>query len=775
MDMIYVPTRVSPACHRSGQSGMNCQSDTSAARALRTGGAVRLDAPGRLLRVMLVLWGVVGGSAVALAESFEPADPETLADAPITTASGEVGQLLRRWHAAGTAAGNVGDYYDNRDRGHSAINRDHFPQLGRIVYSEQDREQRRDWGFADRVRKPVVVGNSSTAAPVTRGGSHGRNIYTNPRLLGGYFMQYLRSDLFVYPEHRDYDPGRHGLGGGFGDLYPFNTPYLLISRGSSGSDRKFVNAALWTLAALRPEVKEKLRENHLLMPTLQLIFRQSQKGIQGESDYLTGRAHPTAFDGDKVDPMRMVKMAHGITADRLPPLAVLKVVEESPSTAGVDYFHERQPERFVDTPAAVARVFRGIRPEYTITLSAEGSGDVNNRPLSWKWVVLRGDAEAIDIEPLNAANNRVRITVPWRNEPMTAPGDAKIEHRRVDIACFVDNGAYHSPPAFFTLYFPDNQGRTIRDGRVLEVGYGAQRSPLGGPNDPPVIGNEALVRDWAKLLDHLSSDDPRAAMLRDAIDPADRNYLEDLTDRFEAAEARVANRRQVHQQASEELKKARKAGEEARVQRLAAMRKEAARQRNRAERELEQVITARDSQTGRSADQIIKRMYATVRNDPMFFLEHQRKLESLNLSRANREVDRLAGLNILIRNAGQWALNPLLPGDGPASQRLGDYQRDQLGRLNDWLIHELAAGATWRPRTNYVDPRIVLEPDWRDVYHYDDAGQLIGWTRHSPEHDQPLRFNAQGKHIRDGEAVGVGYEAAGSFPDLQLRMILDGQ
>ena len=40
---------------------------------------------------------------------------------PITTVKGEVGDALRNWYEKGTAAGNVGDYYDNRDSGHSML------------------------------------------------------------------------------------------------------------------------------------------------------------------------------------------------------------------------------------------------------------------------------------------------------------------------------------------------------------------------------------------------------------------------------------------------------------------------------------------------------------------------------------------------------------------------------------------------------------------------------------------------------------------------------
>jgi hypothetical protein len=30
---------------------------------------------------------------------------------------------------------------------------------------------------------------------------------------------------------------------------------------------------------------------------------------------------------------------------------------------------------------------------------------------------------------------------------------------------------------------------------------------------------------------------------------------------------------------------------------------------------------------------------------------------------------------------------------------------------------------------NYADPFLAIAKDWRDEYHYDDAGKLLGWTR----------------------------------------------
>src|SRR5690606_7764782 len=85
-------------------------------------------------------------------------------EAEISTDRGEVGRLLRKWYAAGTAAGNHGDLYDNRDSDHSNMNYKSLPQLTRVEYGEAARKRRLHHGL----QRPflfgaVTIGNSSTA------------------------------------------------------------------------------------------------------------------------------------------------------------------------------------------------------------------------------------------------------------------------------------------------------------------------------------------------------------------------------------------------------------------------------------------------------------------------------------------------------------------------------------------------------------------------------------------------------------------------------------
>ena len=72
--------------------------------------------------------------------------------------------ILREHWKRGRAAGNVGDLYDNRDRGHSALKPEAFPQLAHVAYRPEARAAELDYGLQDKLLfdRPTL-GNSSTA------------------------------------------------------------------------------------------------------------------------------------------------------------------------------------------------------------------------------------------------------------------------------------------------------------------------------------------------------------------------------------------------------------------------------------------------------------------------------------------------------------------------------------------------------------------------------------------------------------------------------------
>src|SRR5262245_42698642 len=145
-------------------------------------------------------------SALILASSAliaaEPTDDE-LRKKPVSLDGGEVGKLLTEWWKEGTAAGNVGDWYDNRDGEHSPLDLRPWPQLQKVKYSEADIKARRHWALQPRPLPHVVFGNSSTSAPPNLSGSNVRTYYCSSGGLALLHEHYRKNNLYIYPEHRD--------------------------------------------------------------------------------------------------------------------------------------------------------------------------------------------------------------------------------------------------------------------------------------------------------------------------------------------------------------------------------------------------------------------------------------------------------------------------------------------------------------------------------------------------------------------------------------------
>ena len=378
---------------------------------------------------------------------------------------GEVAQLLNELYASGAAAGNHGDLYDNRDDDHSNLARDRLPQLTYVEYASAAREARIHRGLNSNLfYNAITFGNSSTAVVGNQlWRSQARLALTDGDTPAKLFRQYSGNHLYLYPEHRDHDP-RHG------DVFPANTPYLLVSQGSSGSDQPFLLAVGATLAAFQPEVKSFLRQSRLVMPTVQMILRRTQKSVASNQDYLSGAAHPSVFRASDLDVPAMIRLANSLAIDDVPPIAVLRVIEESRPVPGVEIFGN-QSERLFDTPAAIARIVRSTAYEKRIVVRAAVSHAFDTEPPKFHWAVLRGDATRIRILPRTPDNSEVEIIVPW-HERRTVPGRRDLTTDRVDIAVFVDNGAHISAPSFVSLLYPPLQKRTYdAANRILRVDY----------------------------------------------------------------------------------------------------------------------------------------------------------------------------------------------------------------------------------------------------------------------------------------------------------------
>jgi hypothetical protein len=431
--------------------------------------------------------------------AFRLADDDPRRTAEAVKAHGKAGELVRQWQQEGAAAGLIGILYDNQDRTHSQLPVAQFPQLTKIEYAPEANREGLDMGLQARLLFNLpTFGNSSTAltaGPFWR--SQTRIAQVNARTMEMLYRQYTSNHLYFYPEHRDFDPGRNGKEAGFGDVYPANTPYVITSQGSSGSDQAFLHAVACTLAAFQPKTREKLVETNLLMPTVQMVFRRSNKQVASDEDYLTGKAHPPVFQGAEIDVERMVRLAHEIEPDAVPPMVQLLVAEEDEPRLGIDYFEASPAEKLFDTPAAIARVFRTTARERRMVLTAATSYDANGRDLAFRWTVLQGRPEDVQIKPLKPDGSLVELRVKWHTRfPVSA--ESKMETNRIDVGAFVHNGKYWSAPGIVSILCLDDEERTYNAaGRIESVVYRSQSQ--GGNYADPAIHTP---RDWRDEYRH---------------------------------------------------------------------------------------------------------------------------------------------------------------------------------------------------------------------------------------------------------------------------------
>jgi hypothetical protein len=708
-----------------------------------------------------------------------------LAERSVAIDGGEIGELLRKWYSKGTAAGNVGDYYDNRDGGHSKLNLDPYPQLQKIEYTEEQIKAHKHWSMQDRILPYVVFGNSSTSASPTQGGSNVRSYYTNPRGLAFLFAQYAHNNLYIYPEHRDYDPGHNGKGG-YGDLFPTNTPYLIASQGSSGSDQPFMKAMPYVLAAFRPDVKNKLIQSGLLMPTIQMILRITGKHLRGSEEYLTGKAHPTVFQGRDVDSKKMVELAHEIKPSDIPPIALIKVLKEITPANGIDYFEPELTEKLADTPAVIARVFRGSNYARKITVSAEASVDLNKRSLKFFWVILRGNPKMIKIEPLNTSRSVAEITIPYfRRSPIAA--DSSLESNRVDIGVFVHNGAYYSPPAFITFFTLDNEARTYGpNGKPVEIAYD--------------VGTSAIsVADWQAFFNAL---DPNveswpSKFLRRQFKSEEIAALNKVSEEFNKIHTALLGLRAKEEKAAAANKSAQDAVKAFQTRRSSAEKTDQARHSeqtkailsnikaepdaaletqkkteadfqaarravNDAEKSEKQLLENPIPRLNLGAAALVQKVLNSMLQDPELLSANENAFDLLYNSagkEAREALDKVKKLLVLYgvaENADgpSFRLKSIKDDHTAPAEHLTLYEKEMIAQLNATVLSRIVfpdiLTSEWQE--NFVDYRIFSVKKWRDVYRYAPDGTLMGWRRY--QSDGIREFNAEGLLVLDKDSQG---------------------
>ena len=401
---------------------------------------------------------------------------------------GPEAQTIRQWQREKTAGGNQGLLYANRDNGTKPLDITLFPGLLRLGYSQEVIDRKLNIGLPNSL---FVSEGGSTLLPVIGHSSMGymnspfwrsqpRAVCGDPHQTALQSVFLLSNQLYFYPAYGDYDPLS-------GDLFPANTPYCFTVAGAINSEQPFLEAAFAALAALRPETRHELTRTGLLMPTLQMLFRASQRTVRSRQDYLTGVAHPPAFQASNLDTVKLVQMAHGLTTNDLPPLVVLNVQSETQMIPDRDFFDILRSEQLFDSPLAIARIFRGTARTRTLEFRTQ----CRRADAKLHWVVLQGDPSKITFSPCATNSALMTLTVAYHDPFQTPLGNGKsIMTARVDIGIIAETAAGFSVPAFVSFCFLGNERRTYADdGRILSVDYTRRQT---GYTDPLM----SYTRNW---------------------------------------------------------------------------------------------------------------------------------------------------------------------------------------------------------------------------------------------------------------------------------------
>ncbi len=325
-----------------------------------------------------------------------------------------------------------GFLYMNRDGRHSPLATTNYPGLTPVVLDREGRARGFDLDYPN-VQFPLpVFGNCSRGlvkGPYWR--SLPRAMLTGQsRLLGTQNRFYRSNQVWVFPAVYDYDFVNTNA---YGDVFASVAPYWIVTQGKSWSDQYYLRAALDATRAMTPAARAEILRRGLLAPTIQTLLRKSLRTVKDDADYLTSKAHPTAFPPNGLDLARLKASAAALTPESLPPVATIAGARvgqpKEPSTV---------PELTYATPSAWAFVLRAPDPERTFLVQATGGAEYAFAAVHDE----RGAATVTKIGPDVARVNIDRTKLSFTN--------------RVDVAIFARNPQTDwGAPAFVSFAIVD--------------------------------------------------------------------------------------------------------------------------------------------------------------------------------------------------------------------------------------------------------------------------------------------------------------------------------
>ena len=338
----------------------------------------------------------------------------------------------------GASGASAGDLYMNRDGMHSHLGRQEFPGLTWVSLDSAGTNRQMHLDIPNVLFPYPAFGNCSRAMPSFPQGPQGpynalwRSI---PRMLQtaeSWQLEkmtrlYLSNQTWVFPSNEDTAPV-----GTNGDVFASLVPYWITTAGRSWSDLPYLRAALEASRSLPAPVKDEIVKRGLLAPTVQTLIRRSLVSVTNETDYLSGRAHPTAFPPNGVDLKRLKSAAAALTAKAVPPLAPIVVQADRIGRVG------NLAELTYGSAFAWAFVLRTDEPQRTFVISAKGASE-------FAFVQTHGQGVDVKIERLKpdvakvtvglrglSPTNRVDIMVCGRNAGTDWGAPSYVSFARMD-------------------------------------------------------------------------------------------------------------------------------------------------------------------------------------------------------------------------------------------------------------------------------------------------------------------------------------------------------
>lgn len=389
---------------------------------------------------------------------------------------GPYASLIGTWLSEGSAAGNAGDLYVNRDEDRTQLKTALFPNLTSAYYGDEAQQTRAHVGAANGtfssggVMYPVV-GTSAVALTTT---AFWRSL---PRLITSEatadalsYRLAMMNQLYLYDVTPDITFQSNN------DLLMAHTTQFLATMGNptaqqdpTASMEALTELLFAGLAAMQPETKQRMIRQGLFVQTFQMLLRKS---LKGSPDYCSSQAHPIVFDVEKLDGERFVKAAHALKVADLPVAFQIAARYESMPRQYVDYFDAPGSERISDTPWSIKRVIRGKDKTRKITVSAK-SVEAN---VTYKWFVVSGNPEKIRIRLLTKDGALATIEVDYHG----IFEQNGVRTRHVDIACVaLRKGEPASAPCFVSFRYLGNEQRTYDEkGRIVTIDYRPQNGIL---------------------------------------------------------------------------------------------------------------------------------------------------------------------------------------------------------------------------------------------------------------------------------------------------------